>query len=114
MTKVTNMFDINVWNRGAYLTEGLPATEQYDEWVLCPYSIEKEGDGYGTGREMSDLNLVLTYKEADQLNIGWSQTLNGRYTMSDDFWIDSDSFKNQHKDMPKIVHVWLDFVSALL
>jgi hypothetical protein len=111
MTKVTNLFDINVWNRGAYLTEGLPATEQYDEWVLCPYTIIDDKAGYGYGRELSELNLVLTYKESDELTLGWSQDLGGNYYPDDDFWIDSETFKDTYKDMPEIVRVWLDFVA---
>ena len=69
MKTLTNKFDINVWNRGAYLETG------HDEWVLCPVTILEDFSGYGYGKEMPELNLVLTSKEAEQLTLGWGLTL---------------------------------------
>ena len=44
MTKelVKDNFDINVYNRGADESTVLPPEQYYDEWVLCPYSLNWE------------------------------------------------------------------------
>ena len=105
---MSKLYDINVWNRGSYLTEALPAIEQYDEWMLCPYEINKEEDGYGTGAERPELSLVLTPEEAEQLTLGWGTDLGGDYTPDEDFWIDSESFLATYKVIPDRVSIWLD------
>ena len=107
MKTLTNKFDINVWNRGAYLETG------HDEWVLCPVTILEDFSGYGYGKEMPELNLVLTSKEAEQLTLGWGPDLGGAWYADDDFWIDSDAFKKVY-DVPEMVGVWIDFVSNIL
>lgn len=100
-------YDINAYDRGAYLTGALPVAERYHEWVLCPYEIDALGAGYGTGAEKTDLNLVLTAEEVETLTLGWGQDLGGDYIEDDDFWIDSEFFLNTYKDVPERVKAWL-------
>jgi hypothetical protein len=114
MKLASKQFDINVWNRGAYYTAHLKPIEQYDEWVLCPYTIVDDGHGgYGTGQEREDLNLVLTPKEWTQLTLGKSIDEGGAYISDDDFFLDSYSFEDMYS-LPASVRVWIDFVSAVL
>jgi len=93
-------YDLNVWNRGAYLTEGQPAADQYDEWLLCPYKITHVGAGYGTGEELRDTILVLTAAEVEQLGLGED---------GDDTFIDMKTFQEQHAGkIPERVSLWFD------
>lgn len=101
-------YDINAFNRGAYVTDGLPEAERYNEWVLCPYEIAGEGMGFGTGLEKQELNLILTAEEVEQLTLGWGEDLGGDYSGEDDFWIDSEFFLETYKDIPPRVKEWLD------
>lgn len=116
MTKerVTDNFDINVFNRGAWHSEMLPEEEKYDEWVLCPYRLEWDGDNYTITDELDSYNLVLTAEDVKALTLGWGTDLGGDYCEEDDFWIDANSFKDTYKDIPAKVKVWLDFVEASL
>ena len=111
---VKDNFDINVWNRGAYFSEDKPAEEHYDEWVLCPYVLEAEGDGYGTGKYLDELNLELTKEEAQVLTLGWGTDLGGDYCEDDDFWLDMITFLAVYKNIPDRVSVWIDNVLAVL
>jgi hypothetical protein len=94
-------YDLNVWNRGAYLMEGRPASEQYDEWLLCPYEITGEGAGYGTGKHQEQYNLVLTAEEAEALNLADGE---------DDNWVDTRFFvaDHSHSGIPERVQAWID------
>jgi hypothetical protein len=93
-------YDLNVWNRGAYLTEGKPAAEQYDEWMLCPYEITHVGAGYGTGEELRDKVILLTKNESEQLKLGED---------GDDTFVDADTFRKQYAGrIPDRVLLWLD------
>lgn len=114
MNLMNKQFDINLWNRGAYYTAHLDPSEQYDEWVLCPYTIIGDGmGGYGTGTERSDLNLVLTKDEWTQMTLGVAKEDGGAYTYDDDFWLDSYSVEDMY-DLPEDVKVWIDFVASVL
>lgn len=108
---VKDNFDINVYNRGADESSILPSEQYYDEWVLCPYSLNWDGNFYNIDTELSELNLVLTDEEVKALTLGWDQNLGGDYIGEDDFWIDANSFKDTYKTIPKNVAVWLDFVT---
>ena len=108
---VKDNFDINVYNRGADESSILPPEQYYDEWVLCPYSLNWDGNFYNIDTELSELNLVLTDEEVKALTLGWDQNLGGDYIGEDDFWIDANSFKETYKTIPKNVAVWLDFVT---
>ena len=106
-TRVTDNFDINVFDRAQYNDPGCDA----HEWLLCPYKLTWDGDNYSISDEMADLNLVLTDEEAKSLTLGWGQDLGGDLEESEDFWIDANSFKETYKDIPKTVQTWLDFVT---
>lgn len=108
---VKDNFDINVYNRGADNSSILPADEYYDEWLLCPYKLEWDGDNYSISDEMYELNLVLTAEEAKALTLGWGTDLGGDYIEDDDFWIDVNSFKDTYKNIPPAVQTWIDFVT---
>ena len=113
-TIVKDNFDINIWNRGAYFSEDRPIEEYYDEWVLCPYVINRNEDGYGTGKQLDDFNLELTKDEAQRLTLSWGPELGGDYTEDDDTWLDMQSFKTIYKDIPTRVKEWFDTVLAYL
>lgn len=108
-------FDINVWNRGAYLTEDSPAEEKYDEWVLCPYALDWDGINWSIAEELNNLNLELSLEEATSLTLGYGDgDLIGDYISDDDFWIDANSFKDTYHDIPPRVSEWIDKVFASL
>lgn len=109
-TRIKDNFDINIYNRGKHEDP----TGDVDLWVLCPYSIEEEFEGYGTGTELSDLNLVLRPSEAKALTLGWGPELGGDYIEDEDFWLDKDTFLDTYKDIPYFVKVWIDLVLAVL
>lgn len=111
---VKDNFDINVFNRGAWNSEILPEEEKYDEWLLCPYRLDWDGDNYSISDELPELNLVLTEEDAKALTLGWGTDLGGDYCDEDDFWIDANSFRDTYKSIPIKVRVWLDFVEANL
>ncbi len=112
--KIKDNFDINVWNRGAYESEVLPEEQKYDEWVLCPYSLEWDGDDICQDQELRQFNLPITKEDAERLTLGWGTDLGGDYCEDDDFWLDANSFRETYKDIPDKVKVWLDFVEARL
>ena len=111
---VKDNFDINVWNRGAYYSEGKPESEHYDEWVLCPYTLTLDGEEYNIDNELDELNLELTEEEANQLTLGWGNDLGGDHCEDDDFWIDHGAFVLVYKDIPKRVTEWFDIVFTKL
>ena len=112
---VTDNFDINVFNRGAYRSEGEPEENYYDEWVLCPYRLEWDGDNYTITDELHQYNLVLSEQDVLDLTLGYGDgDLIGDYIADNDFWIDANSFKDTYKNIPIKVKVWLDFVEANL
>lgn len=109
--RVTDNFDINVFNRGAYESEILPEEKKYEEWVLCPYSLKFEDDNYSIDQELSQFNLVLTLEEVRALTLGVAEEDGGDYISDNDFWIDSYSFKHTYQTIPKSVQTWIDFVT---
>lgn len=113
-TKIKDNFDINVYNRGADESTVLPEDQYYDEWVLCPYSLEWDGDDIVIDQELRQFNLLLTEEDAKALTLGWGTDLGGDYCEDDDFWLDANSFRVTYKDIPTKVAVWLDFVEARL
>jgi hypothetical protein len=112
---IKDNFDINVYNRGADESTVLPPEQYYDEWVLCPYSLEWDGDDIVIGQELSQFNLVLTDQDVLDLTLGYGDgDLIGDHCADNDFWIDSNSFRETYKHIPIKVKVWLDFVEANL
>ena len=103
-------FDINVFDRAQYND---PGCDEH-EWMLCPYSLNWDGDNYSIADEMADYNLVLTAEEAEMLTLGWGPDLGGDMEESEDFWIDANSFKETYKNIPQTVQLWLDFVMSKL
>jgi hypothetical protein len=112
--KIKDNFDINVYNRGADESTVLPAEQYYDEWMLCPYSLEWDGEYIVQDQELSQFNLILTEEEVKILTLGWGTDLGGDYIEDNDFWIDSNSFLATYKAIPDRVSIWLDFVEARL
>lgn len=112
--KIKDNFDINVYNRGADNSTILPPEEYYDEWVLCPYSLEWDGEHIVQDQELTQFNLVLTAEDVEALTLGWGTDLGGDYCEEDDFWLDANSFRETYKDIPIKVKAWLDFVEASL
>lgn len=114
-TIVKDNFDINVYNRGADESTILPEDQYYDEWLLCPYRLEWDGDNYTITDELAEFNLVLTAEDVEALTLGYGDgDLIGDYISDDDFWIDANSFRETYKNIPPKVAVWLDFVEARL
>jgi hypothetical protein len=115
MPRVTDNFDINVYNRGADESTILPPEQAYDEWMLCPYKLEWDGTNYSISDELHELNLVLTEQEVIDLTLGYGDgDLIGNYIADDDFWIDANSFKETYKNIPPRVQAWIDNVFAVL
>lgn len=110
MTKIKDNFDINVFDRAQYDNPGGPD----HEWVLCPYSLEWDGDDIVQDEELVEFNLVLLPEEAEALTLGWGTDLGGDYAEDEDFWLDSNSFRETYKDIPERVSLWLDFVEGKL
>lgn len=113
-TRDKTIFDINVWNRGAYYSEDKPIEEHYNEWMLCPYALNWDGTNWSIAEELDELNLLLTEEEVFSLTLGWGTDLGGDYIDADDFWIDVNSFKDTYKDIPPRVSEWIDKVLASL
>ncbi len=106
-TRVTDNFDINVFDRAQYNN---PGCDEH-EWLLCPYTLDWDGDNYSINEELEELNLVLTLEEARALTLGVSEEDGGDLCDEEDFWIDVNSFKQQAKSIPKSVQTWIDFVT---
>lgn len=95
----TTNYDLNIWDRLSYHTEG----KHTGEWVINVYEYNSVGDPYGSGRQLEDKTIELTPEEAKQLTLGWGTDLGGDYTEDDDFWIDKETFFQIYKDIPERV-----------
>lgn len=114
-TVIKDNFDINIWNRGAYYSEGEPIETHYDEWVLCAFTIIEQYEGYGTGDFLDEYNLELTAEEAMDLTLGYGDgDLIGDYISDNDFFLDMETFKDVYKNIPPRVQQWFDTVLAVL
>ena len=104
-TTTRRLYDLNVFNRGAYYSEDLPEAERYTEWALLPYELTGEGaGGYGTGKEREDLNITLTEAEVEAMGL---TTVEGG--VDNDYWIESQSFiDNLPGTVPSRVQDWFD------
>jgi len=103
---IKDKFDINVFNRGAYESAVLPEDQWYDEWMLCPYTLVDLNGGWGTGKELNDLNLVLTDQDIKAMRFDTSE---------DDTWVESTEFIKYYDGLitPR-VQEWIDNVLAIL
>ena len=93
---MTKTYDINIWDRRSYETEG----RETGGWVMNFYTYPQVGAHYGSGTYIEDLNLELTADEVKRLTLGWGKDLGGDYTPDDDFWIDTESFLDEYTDIP--------------
>lgn len=93
-------FDINVYNNEDYAFEG-------KEWILCPYTLVKTDNGWGTGVELYKYNLVLTDTEAQQLGLENSDI------WEDDDWIDKDTLVREFGLSDQILE-WIKEVEEVI
>jgi hypothetical protein len=92
-----NNIDLNIWDQVGYETE-----YEQEGWVITPYTINKNGDGYGTGKQLP-YDIVLSKREAERLTLGKDRVQGGDYTPDSDFWLDLHSFYVIYRDIPKRV-----------
>ena len=95
---ITNNIDINVWDKVGYLTE-----YEKEGWALTPYTINRDGDSFGSGTEMREHEIRLTKREAQCLTLGLDMTEGGDYTPDADFWIDAVTFYLTYRNIPRRV-----------
>jgi hypothetical protein len=105
---MTTDFDINVFNRGAWETDGAGP----DQWVLCPFQIDRYEDGklWSTGNELDHFNLEISEAEVKVLMMGFSDDEYDNFDTSDDFWITATDFGRVFTSMPIRVRDWIDTV----
>jgi len=95
-TIMSNNYDLNIWDRLSYETEGA----ETGGWEINIYTIRFENDSYGSGTQLEDKTITLTPTESKQLTLGWGEDLGGDYTEDDDFWIDKDGFFDTYTEIP--------------
>ena len=111
MATITNNFDINVWNRGAWESEGAGP----DQWVLCPFEMEEFNNLWSTGVQLDHFNLELSDAEVKVLMMGFNgDDAYANFETDDDFWITANDFTNVFTSMPIRVRDWIDTVLASL
>ena len=98
-TVMTNNYDLNIWDRLSYETNGA----ETGGWEINIYTIRFENDCYGSGEQLEDRTITLTETEAKRLTLGWGEDLGGDYTEDDDFWLDKDGFFQTYSDIPERV-----------
>jgi hypothetical protein len=89
-----NNLDLNVWDKLGYETD-----YKREGWVITPYTITKEGDHFGTGKELP--NIKLSKQDALRLTLGKRKSEGGDYTEDADFWIDMQGFHVAYRDIPR-------------
>ena len=104
ITHMTRNYDINIWDKLSYETEG----KETGGWRMNFYQYPQLGAPYGSGPMIEELDLELTPDEAKQLTLGWGQDLGGDYTSDEDFFIDVESFLDTYKDIPERVRAHID------
>lgn len=109
---VKNDFDINIWNRGAWETEGAGP----DQWTLCPYQLtENRVDGtISVGDELDHFNIDISDTEVKVLMMGFKSDHYSNFETSDDFWISASQFQEVFTSMPIRISDWIDTVLASL
>lgn len=91
-------YDINVWDKAGYLSD-----YKKEGWVLTPYTINHDGDSFGSGTEMLEHEVKLSKREATSLTLGLDMTEGGDYTPDADFWIDAVTFYLTYRNIPRRV-----------
>lgn len=102
---LTNNMDLNIWDKVGYETE-----YKEEGWVLTPYTINREGDSFGSGQELRSCEISLTPREAKRLTLGVAMADGGDYAPDDDFWMDMLTFYVTYRDIPERVDALLRFV----
>jgi hypothetical protein len=96
---MTENYDLNIWDRLSYETEG----KETGGWEINVYQYDYLGAPYGSGRMLEDKTITLTPEESKRLTLGWGPDLGGDYTEDEDFWLDKDSFLEIYTDIPERV-----------
>lgn len=96
-THMTKNYDMNIWDELSYNTEG----KETGEWKINFYTYRQIGAQYGSGDLVEELDFYVTKEEAEQLALGWGPDLGGYYSGDDDFWIDTEAFLSEYKDIPQ-------------
>jgi hypothetical protein len=94
--KMTNNYDLNIWDRRGYETE-----YKEEGWAIEAYSYPYLGASYGSGDHVE--TIWLTPAESKRLTLGWGTDLGGDYTPDSDFWIDKETFFDTYTDIPERV-----------
>lgn len=102
---LTNNIDLNIWDKVGHQTG-----YKHEGWVLTPYTIEKEGDSFGTGQELTSCEIRLSPEEAKRLTLGVAMADGGDYAPDSDFWMDMQTFYLTYRDIPERVDSLLRFV----
>lgn len=83
------MYDLNVWDNGAYQTAHLPEDEQYSEWKINFYETAFDGTYYIRGEWVQELDYILNEAEVAILGLREeSEWFDGAL----DSWIYSEDF----------------------
>jgi hypothetical protein len=98
---MTENYDLNIWDRLSYETEG----KETGGWEINVYQHDYLSAPYGSGkmeieRMLEDRTITLTPSESKRLTLGWGPDLGGDYTEDEDFWIDKETFFDIYKDIP--------------
>jgi hypothetical protein len=94
---MTKNYDMNIWDETSYESEG----EVTGGWKINFYQYPQVGSPYGNGPMIPELDFFITEEEAKQLTLGWGTDLGGYYTEDEDFWIDTEAFLTEYKDIPQ-------------
>jgi hypothetical protein len=95
-TRLSNNYDLNVWDRLGYETE-----YKEEGWAIEVYTYNYLGAPYGSGDHVE--TIQLTPSESRRLTLGWGPDLGGDYTPDSDFWIDKETFFDTYTDIPERV-----------
>ena len=98
-TRMTTNYDLNIWDRRAYETEG----RETGGWEINLYQYPGIGYPYGSGVFLEDRTITLTPEEATRLTLGWGTDLGGDYSEDTDFWLDKQTFLETYTDIPERV-----------
>ena len=99
-TRMTTNYDLNIWDRRSYETEG----REEGGWEINIYQYPAVGSPYGSGTFLEDRTITLTPTEAKRLTLGWGPDLGGDYCADPDFWIDKETFYDTYTDIPERIH----------
>lgn len=98
-TRTTKNYDLNIWDRLAYETDGA----EEGGWEINVYEYPGIYYPYGSGKMLENNTITLTPSEAYRLTLGWGPDLGGDHCEDRDFWIDTESFFSTYTDVPERV-----------